>query len=109
MRVSAKTGEGLDALKTAIANELRVKSSEFRVASSESTRNSKLQTYADVTARQMSLLERARGAISGVGVGEPVLAANALRRAAEAIGEIVGKTYSADLLDAIFSRFCVGK
>jgi len=37
------------------------------------------------------------------------LAANALRSAAEAIGEIIGKTYSADLIDSIFSRFCVGK
>ena len=43
------------------------------------------------------------------GVGDPVLAANALRQAAEAIGRIVGKTYSDDLLDELFSRFCVGK
>jgi tRNA U34 5-carboxymethylaminomethyl modifying GTPase MnmE/TrmE len=40
---------------------------------------------------------------------DPVLAANALRTAAERIGEIVGKTYSDDILEALFSRFCVGK
>jgi tRNA U34 5-carboxymethylaminomethyl modifying GTPase MnmE/TrmE len=29
--------------------------------------------------------------------------------AAEALGRIVGRTYTDDLLDTIFSRFCVGK
>ena len=99
LRVSAKTGEGLDALKAAIAKRL----GEIAGTSSE------CGAAGDVTARQVSLLEAAKSALSGADVGEPVLAANALRRAAEALGEIVGKTYSADLLNAIFSRFCVGK
>ena len=38
-----------------------------------------------------------------------VLAANAARAAAEALGSLVGATCSADLLDRLFSRFCVGK
>jgi tRNA modification GTPase len=41
--------------------------------------------------------------------GELVLAAGELRRGAEALGRILGRTYSQDLLDAIFARFCVGK
>jgi tRNA modification GTPase len=32
-----------------------------------------------------------------------------LRIAVNAVGEIVGKTATEDLLDAIFSRFCIGK
>ena len=32
-----------------------------------------------------------------------------LRIAANAVGEIVGKTTTEDLLDAIFSTFCLGK
>jgi tRNA modification GTPase len=32
-----------------------------------------------------------------------------LRIAVNAVGEIVGKTYTEDLLDAIFSQFCIGK
>ena len=32
-----------------------------------------------------------------------------LRIAANAIGEIVGKTTTEDLLDSIFSAFCIGK
>ena len=38
-----------------------------------------------------------------------VLFANVLRTAAERLGEAIGATYSADILDALFSRFCVGK
>ena len=37
------------------------------------------------------------------------LAALDLRIAANAVGEIVGKTTTEDLLDAIFSQFCIGK
>ena len=32
-----------------------------------------------------------------------------LRVAANAVGEIVGKTTTEDLLDSIFSTFCIGK
>jgi tRNA modification GTPase len=37
------------------------------------------------------------------------LAALDLRQAAQAVGEIVGKTTTEDLLDSIFSQFCLGK
>ena len=97
LRVSAKTGEGLAALRQRIAERLAALSAK----SSEET--------GDVTARQASQLEMAAQALAGVDVGDPVLAANALRQAAEAIGRIVGKAYSDDLLDELFSRFCVGK
>jgi tRNA modification GTPase len=32
-----------------------------------------------------------------------------LRSAVNAVGEVVGKTTTEDLLDAIFSQFCIGK
>jgi len=32
-----------------------------------------------------------------------------LRIAVDAVGEIVGKTTTEDLLDVIFSQFCIGK
>ena len=38
-----------------------------------------------------------------------VLLANAVRAAAERLGAALGATYSSDLLDKLFSRFCVGK
>ena len=40
---------------------------------------------------------------------ELVLLANAVRAAAERLGAAVGATYSRDMLDNLFSRFCVGK
>ena len=37
------------------------------------------------------------------------LVALELRTAVNAVGEIVGKTATEDLLDSIFSQFCIGK
>jgi tRNA modification GTPase len=37
------------------------------------------------------------------------LAALALRSALDQLGEMVGAVYTDDLLDRIFSRFCIGK
>jgi tRNA modification GTPase len=52
-------------------------------------------------------VERAAGALRAqLGLE---LAALDLRLAANAVGEIVGKTATEDLLDSIFSQFCVGK
>ncbi len=39
----------------------------------------------------------------------PELLALALREALEQIGEMAGAVYTNDLLDRIFSRFCIGK
>ena len=97
IRVSARTGEGLQSLKDAIAGKLR----ELSARASEDV--------ADVTARQTDLLAKALAALEGTDPSDPVLAANALRVAAQSIGEIIGKTYSEDILDSLFSRFCVGK
>jgi len=36
-------------------------------------------------------------------------AAAALRCAAEALGRVTGRSYTEDLLDAVFARFCIGK
>jgi len=97
IRVSSKTGEGLRELKDAVAARL----AELSSGTSEEA--------ADVTVRHAELLGKALASVEGVDPSDPVLAANALRNAARSIGEIVGKTYSDDLLDALFSRFCVGK
>ena len=101
-RVSSWTGEGLDALRGDIAN---------RLAKLAARRDE--ETGADVTTRQRACLLDAQGALararSALDLPDLVLAANELRAAAEAIGRVLGKVYSDDLLDALFSRFCVGK
>lgn len=96
--VSAVTGEGLQELKHAIVKRL-----EYLAAHSD-------EAAASVTERQAELLQRAERELAAVHVEEDcVLAANSLRRAAEALGALVGRGYGEDLLDALFSRFCVGK
>lgn len=96
LNVSAKTGEGLEALRAAIAAELTAKAA---AAGEESGGD-----------RDVAELRRILSELSdGAGESDLVLVANRVRTAAAALGDLVGATYSADLLDALFSRFCVGK
>ena len=97
LNVSAKTGEGLGELAHAIVAALEAKC--CIVADAECS-----AAEADVSA-----FEAARRALSEADGRDPVLAANAVRTAAERIGERIGAAYSADLLENLFSRFCVGK
>ena len=97
--VSAKTGEGLETLKDAIARKL----DEMAADGAE-------ENGADVTLRQKELLVKASDALKqAASAVDWAVAANDVRTAAEHIGRIVGKTYSDDLLDALFSRYCIGK
>lgn len=67
-----------------------------------------------INSRHQDALERARGAalrtLESLRADKPLeLVALDLRIAVNAVGEIVGKTTTEDLLDAIFSQFCIGK
>lgn len=53
-------------------------------------------------------LREAQGCLTRGELGY-VPAAQLLRRSAEALGQLLGRVYSEDLLDTVFSRFCVGK
>ena len=97
LNVSAKTGEGLDDLRREIAARLEERAADGGDADFGAAE-------ADASA-----LAAARQALRGADCGDPVLAANAVRSAAERLGERIGATYSADLLENLFSRFCVGK
>jgi tRNA modification GTPase len=52
-------------------------------------------------------LERAAD-LAAAHEGEELVAAD-MRAALDALGQVVGAVYTDDLLDRIFSRFCVGK
>ena len=99
LNVSAKTGEGLDALKAAIAARLAVRAADADEAP------------AGVAARRGECFTAAKAALSRARESLPdiVLAANGVRAAAESLGLLTGKVYSEDLLDSLFSRYCVGK
>jgi len=100
--VSCLTGDGLEALKDAIKS--LVWSGQIESDPSEVTINSR---HEDALKRAHTATDRAVAALTaGAGLE---LAALELRLAVNAIGEIVGKTTTEDLLDAIFSTFCLGK
>ena len=95
LNVSSLTGEGLDALRAAVVERLEASCA-------------KADDVATPSERERSLLTEAHVALSDVS-DDIVLAANAVRTAADALARLVGAVYSDDLLDSIFSRFCVGK
>ena len=106
LNVSAKTGEGLEELKREIVRRLEAKVGEKDESESLSTDEAALH-------EALALLEAApsRGRETGDARhgDDLVLLANAVRAVAERLGASVGATYSSDLLDNLFSRFCVGK
>ena len=95
--VSAETGEGLASLRHAIA---------VRVAPEQ---ESALVT----NARHIEALQLAAAAVAearqNAGGAELELVATDLREALSALGQITGRTAAADLIERIFSKFCVGK
>ena len=103
--ISAKTGEGLDALRGAIAAELERKAAEPGDA------DSALGGDASALIEVRALLSPTPPLLhsSTPPLSDLVLLANCVRVAAERLGEAIGTTYSVDMLDALFSRFCVGK
>jgi len=103
--VSAKTGEGLDALRGAIAAALERKAAEPGDADSALVRDA----AALVEARALLTPTPPLPNSSTPTLPDLVLLANGVRAAAERLGEGIGATYSADMLNALFSRFCVGK
>ena len=95
-------GEGLDTLKTVVCDELL--GGELVVGESPIVTN----------ARHQDALRRAHDGLnyvieSLVNGMPPELVAVDLRISLDALGDIVGKTTTEDILDRIFSQFCVGK
>ncbi|MGA2684474.1 MAG: tRNA uridine-5-carboxymethylaminomethyl(34) synthesis GTPase MnmE [Verrucomicrobiota bacterium] len=100
--VSCLSGQGMEALRDAI-KEL-VWSGEIRVEMLQVMINSRHQ---DALNRARAATQRTIDALRGGATLE--LVALDLRIAVNAVGEIVGKTATEDLLDSIFSQFCIGK
>ena len=100
--VCCLSGQGLENLKDAIKDLLWA--GEIRAEMLQVMINSRHQA-ALVRAR-----EATRHTIDALRAERTLeLAAMDLRIAVNAVGEIVGKTTTEDLLDAIFSQFCIGK
>ncbi|MDB6110042.1 MAG: trmE [Pedosphaera sp.] len=102
VEVCCLTGKGMESLKDAI-KEL-VWAGEIRAEMLQVMINSRHQ---DALNRARVATERTVGALRANETLE--LVAMDLRIAVNAVGEIVGKTTTEDLLDSIFSQFCIGK
>jgi tRNA modification GTPase len=100
--VSCKTGDGIEALKDAIKG--KVWAGEINAEMLEVMVNSR---HEDALRRSRTALGSAVEGLKNDQTLEVI--AMELRIGISAIGEIVGKTSTEDLLDSIFSQFCIGK
>ena len=104
VRVSAVTGEGLDALKAAILDRIGAEP-----AGAEGQGAAVNARHRALLLSALSSLDEARNLYLARGEEAAAPAAAHLRAAAEALGSVTGRTYTEELLDAVFGRFCVGK
>lgn len=100
---SARSGAGVDALARAVATALLggtpPAAAEARLVSNPRHRDALRRAE-----------EHLRAALAGWEAGHPTdLIGGDLTATLNALGEITGETVGDDLLDVIFSRFCIGK
>ena len=95
--ISARTGDGLDALHARLR---ALAGGDGEGAFSARAR------HVDALRRAQDLLGEAA---AGFAAARPELAADSLRRAHDALGEITGRVLPDALLGHIFATFCVGK
>jgi len=93
--VSARTGAGLDALRALLLSRLGAVESVGELLVLDRHRDALLRTRSAVLA-------------AADAPGEEI-AASLLREALAALGEVTGETATEELLDRIFSTFCIGK
>ncbi len=99
--VSARTGAGFDALERRVAQIVRE-----RLDTDEAPLVTRAR-HRELVEEALAAVERAlEGARIGIGAE---LVSEDLRLAARALGRITGSIDAEDLLDRIFSQFCVGK
>ena len=93
--ISSVTGEGLDALKERMAALLLTKEAESALVTNS---------------RHIHALAEAKAALetADAAMGTDLAAAD-IRTALYALGQITGREVTSDVIERIFSRFCVGK
>ena len=102
LMISAREGTGLDALRTAIAARVAAMEGEL---SDGALPNKERET--DALRRAAGHLAEAAGTLAA-DMGTDFVSID-LRAAYDILGEILGETLDTDLIDRIFSEFCIGK
>jgi tRNA modification GTPase len=98
---SSATGEGIGTLRAAIVAALR-----SRAVAAEGVVAATAIRCRESLRRAAASLEQARHLVP---TGQEELIAAEVRMALEDLGEVAGTVYTDDVLDRIFSRFCIGK
>jgi tRNA modification GTPase len=98
--LSAKTGDGIDLLKQHLCDSVGYHPQDEGVFIAR-------RRHLDALSRARVAIETGYDCLAGMGAGE--LLAEELRQAQQALGEITGTFTNEDLLDQIFSSFCIGK
>lgn len=98
--LSAKTGEGIDLLRQHLFKAVGFHPEEEGVFIAR-------RRHLDALSRARQAIVNGYDCLAGMGAGE--LLAEELRQAQNALGEITGTFTTEDLLDHIFSSFCIGK
>lgn len=102
--ISAKTGAGIGALIEALVEDVG-KSMPERGDVGEVVTN---ERHRDCLRRAEEALSRFADAVASKVPALPILVSD-IREALSALDEIVGRTYTEDILGRIFSKFCIGK
>ena len=102
VETSSRTGEGIDRLRETIGRMALAAtfSGNPGVAGTAIRCHESLRTAAESLRRAEEILR--------AGAGEELVASE-VRNALDALGQVVGAVYTEDVLERIFSRFCVGK
>ncbi len=103
VRFSCLAGDGFESLSEAIRTALQFNEMDWgeQAVAINSRHQASLQNARTHLTAALELLEDS--------LADPELAAIDLREALDALGEIPGRVDTEDLLDVIFSRFCIGK
>ena len=102
LMISAHAGTGMDALRATIADRIRVMEGDL----SDGALPNK-EREAEVLRRALGHLAEAERTLAA-DMGSDFVSID-LRAAYETLGEILGETVDTDLIDRIFSEFCIGK
>ena len=101
LRISCLTGEGLPELQTEILARIRQQNLRPESAVAINTR------HRDCLRRALESCDRA-GAAMGEGLSAEYIAVD-LDQAFRAVGEVIGIVDVEQILDSVFSQFCIGK
>ena len=102
VKTSVLTGEGLDKLKKIMVSTVFGNNIDISASNVVFTMRQK-----DVLNRALDILEQTSDSLIE-GIGHELVAID-LRKALDTIGEITGEVLTDDILDRIFSEFCIGK